>query len=336
MIRAAIVGATGYTASELIELLLRHPDVTITQVTSRQEDDLAIADVHPRLLGRLDLKLEPLDVESIRKNADVVFSCLPHAASAEIVSTILDGRIRAVDFSADYRLKSLATYEKWYATKHPDPDRIGKAPYGLGEFFADEIVDAEVTANPGCYPTSAILALAPLLKAGLVSPDDIIVDSKSGVSGAGKKLAPAFLYNEANESIAAYAVGQHRHTPEIAEVLSTISGKPVSVIFTPHLVPMTRGILTTAYAKPMSDASVERLFDALREQYANDPFVRVTSELPATKHVAHTNFCDITIRRVGDRVVVVSAIDNLIKGASGAAVQNMNLMFGVPVTTSLT
>ncbi len=336
MIRAAIVGATGYTASELIELLLRHPDVTITQVTSRQEDGLAIADVHPRLLGRLDLKLAPLNVDSVRENADVVFSCLPHAASAEIVSTILDGRVRAIDFSADYRLKDLDTYEKWYATKHPDPSRIGKSPYGLGEFFADEIVDAEVTANPGCYPTSAILALAPLLKTGLISPDDIIVDSKSGVSGAGKKLAAAFLYNEANESIAAYAVGQHRHAPEISEVLSTISGQSVSVIFTPHLVPMTRGILTTAYAKPTSDTSADRMLEVLREQYANDPFVRVTTELPATRHVAHTNYCDITVRHVGDRVIVVSAIDNLVKGASGAAVQNMNIMFGFPIETALT
>jgi len=335
MIRAAIVGATGYTASELIEILLRHPDVTVTQVTSRQEDRPAISDVHPRLRGRLDLKLEPLDVDSVRKNADVLFSCLPHGASAEIVSTVLDGKIRAIDFSADYRLQNLATYEKWYATKHPDPNRMGKAPYGLGEFFADQIVDAEVTANPGCYPTSAILALAPLLKADLIAPDDIIIDSKSGVSGAGKKLAPAFLYNEVNENIAAYAVGEHRHTPEIAELLSTISGKSVSVIFTPHLAPMTRGILTTAYSKPTTEASAGVLLDALRDHYAGHPFVRISPDLPATKHVAHTNFCDITVRRVEDRIVVISAIDNLIKGASGAAVQNMNLMFGFPETTAL-
>ena len=335
MIRAAIVGATGYTASELIEILLGHPQVTITQLTSRQADCPAIAEIHPRLRGRLDLNVEHLDVDSVRQNSDVVFSCLPHAASAEIVSTILDGRIRAIDFSADYRLKELATYESWYGTKHPDPSRIGKVPYGLGEFFSSEIADAELTANPGCYPTSAILALAPLLEAEQIAPDDIIVDSKSGVSGAGKKLATPFLYYEVNESISAYAVGQHRHTPEIGEVLSTITGKSVSVIFTPHLVPMTRGILTTAYAQPISDLSQDALIDVLREKYAGHPFIRVTSDLPATKHVAHTNYCDITVRRVQDRVIVISAIDNLIKGASGAAVQNMNVMFGFPVTTAL-
>ena len=335
MIRAAIIGATGYTASELIEILLRHPEVQITQVTSRQEDCPAIADVHPRLLNRLDLRLEPLDVDAVRKNSDIVFSCLPHAASAEVVSTILDGQIRAIDFSADYRLTDLKTYEQWYATKHPDPDRIGNVPYGLGEFFSESISDAELTANPGCYPTSAILGLAPLLKSGLIEPSDLIVDSKSGASGAGKKLAPALLYNEVNENIAAYSVGQHRHTPEICQILSAISGKSVSVIFTPHLVPMTRGILTTAYAKPTSNQSDEQILEALHDYYADQPFVRITSELPATKHVAHTNFCDITVRRVGDRILVISAIDNLIKGASGAAVQNLNLMFGFPITTAL-
>lgn len=335
MIRAAIVGATGYTASELIELLLRHPDVKITMVTSRQEDAPSISQVHPRLLSRLDLNLEPMDADSVRKNADVVFSCLPHAASAEVVSTILDGRIRAIDFSADYRLTDLATYEQWYATKHPDPARVGSVPYGLGELFSDQIADAELTANPGCYPTSAILGLAPLLKNRLIETSDIIIDSKSGASGAGKKLAPALLYNEVNESISAYSVGEHRHTPEIAQVLSAVAGESVSIVFTPHLVPMTRGILTTAYAKQAQDASVDQLLQSLSEFYAEHPFVRVSPELPATKHVANTNFCDITVRQVGDRVVVITAIDNLMKGASGAAVQNLNLMFGIPLTTSL-
>ncbi|MCA9215041.1 MAG: N-acetyl-gamma-glutamyl-phosphate reductase, partial [Planctomycetales bacterium] len=295
----------------------------------------SIAEVHPRLFGRLDLDLEPFEADDVKANADVVFSCLPHAASAEVVSTVLDGRVRAIDFSADYRLKSLDIYESWYDIKHPDPDRLGKVPYGLGEFFASDIAEAEVTANPGCYPTSAILALAPLLLANAIEPTDIIVDSKSGCSGAGKKLSPGLLYNEVNENIAAYSVGQHRHTPEIMEVLSTISGKEVSAIFTPHLVPMTRGILTTAYARPTSEASAEQLLEILKEQYAKHPFVRVTPELPATKNVANTNFCDITVRKVADRIVVISAIDNLTKGASGAAVQNMNLMFGFPETTAL-
>lgn len=190
MIRAAILGATGYTASELIELLLRHPNVTISNLTTRQEDSPDVASIHPRLLGQLDLKLQPFDAQRIQQEADVVFSCLPHAASAEIIAPLLDGRLRVIDFSADYRLTDLQTYESWYKTTHPDPNRIGSVPYGLCEFYANDIANAELVANPGCYPTSAILALTPLLRNGLIEPTDLIIDSKTGVSGAGKKLAP--------------------------------------------------------------------------------------------------------------------------------------------------
>jgi N-acetyl-gamma-glutamyl-phosphate reductase len=243
--------------------------------------------------------------------------------------------MKVVDFSADYRLRDVDSYETWYGGTHPDPKRVGDTPYGLPEWFKSDIQTATLVANPGCYPTSAILALAPLLKAGLISPDGIIVDSKSGISGAGRKAKLATHYPECNESITAYGVGKHRHGPEISQILGVIAGQDVNAIFTPHLVPMNRGILTTAYSVPVGTASESDLMDACREAYRDCPFVRVIDSLPHTRDVIHTNFCDVTVRVVQDRVVTISSEDNLIKGASGAAVQNFNLMFGYPETTAL-
>ncbi len=335
MTRVAILGATGYSALEAIKLLLRHPGAEITAVTSRQEGNPPISQSHPSLAKRLELPLEDLSPAEICKRAECVFSCLPHGVTSRLVPQLLAGGARVVDFSADYRLRDAAVYEKWYGEKHDDPGRLTSAVYGLPELFRAEIKKAPLIANPGCYPTSAILALTPLLKAGLVEETDIVIDSKSGVSGAGRTLKLTSLYAECNESVSAYGVGKHRHTPEIEQVISTGSGRTVEVIFTPHLIPMDRGILTTAYSRPKSGVTEKQVMETLREFYKAEPFVRVVENLPATKDVAHTNYCDITARLVRGRVITISTIDNLIKGAAGAAVQNFNLMYGYDEATAL-
>ena len=335
MIRAGILGATGYTALELMQLLLRHPEVEITLLTSRQEDNPHVSSVHPQLAERLDLCLQPAETEKILERADVIFSCLPHAASAEIVKPLVDAGRRVVDFSADYRLTDREVYESWYRVTHPDPERIGKVAYGLPELFAADIAKADLVANPGCFPTSAVLALAPLLKSKLISTDGIIVDAKTGVSGAGRTPKLRFHYPECNESIAAYGVGAHRHTPEIDQLLSSACNQKIECLFTPHLAPMERGILSTCYAIPEDGVTEESLMDSLRSFYEGKTFVRVVDHLPETRHVSGTNYCDITVRVARGRAVILSAIDNLIKGASGAAVQNFNWMYGFPETTAL-
>ena len=335
MIRIGILGATGYTALELIKLLLRHPHAQIEALTSRQEGRPHVSAIHPSLTGRLDLHLEDLKPEAVAERCQCAFLCLPHAASAESAKALLARNVRVVDLSADYRLNDAATYKQWYEHEHPDPERLGSTPYGLPELFAADIPAAPLVANPGCYPTSAILPLAPLLKAGLIEPDDIIVDSKSGVSGAGRTPKLNTLYPECNESISAYSVGKHRHQPEIEQILGRATGKSVSVIFTPHLTPMDRGILSVIYARPTRPLTEADALACLREFYAGQPFVRVVSHLPATKDTSYTNFIDITARVVKGRLLLLSAEDNLIKGASGAAVQNFNLMYGLPQTTAL-
>ena len=335
MVRIGILGATGYTALELIKLLLRHPEAEITTLTSRQEGNPHIATVHPQLVGRLDLHLEDSSPEVIASKVDCVFSCLPHGASASTVRAILECGKRVIDFSADYRLDDEETYAQWYGQKHIDPERLGRTVYGLPELFREQIPQAQLVANPGCYPTSAILPLAPLLQQGLIDTDGIIVDSKSGVTGAGRTPKLTVHFPECNESISAYNIGRHRHTPEIDQILQRSTGKHVEVIFTPHLIPMDRGILTTAYAVPKSGVTEEQMLRCLGDYYADKPFVRVVQHLPGTKDTAHTNFCDITVRQARGRAIVISCLDNLIKGASGAAVQNFNLMYGFSETTAL-
>jgi N-acetyl-gamma-glutamyl-phosphate reductase len=335
MTRVAIIGATGYTALELIKLLLRHPEAEITALTSRSEDRPHVASVHPQLAGRIDLQMADYGPSEIAARADVAFSCLPHGVTATLVPKLLELGVKVIDLSADYRLNSADSYLQWYGGKHGDPGRLGKVVYGLPELFREEIRKASVVANPGCYPTSAILPLAPLIKLGLVAPREIIVDSKSGVSGAGRTPKLTTHFPECNESISAYNVGRHRHTPEIEQVLSTASGKTVEVIFTPHLVPMDRGILSTTYSQPLGELSEEKALAAIREFYSSEPFVRVVNHLPGTKDTTGSNFCDITVRMVRGRLITISCLDNLIKGASGAAVQNFNLMYGYPETTAL-
>jgi N-acetyl-gamma-glutamyl-phosphate reductase len=304
-------------------------------VTSRQEGQPHIAMIHPSLTGRVDLRLEDLSPAEVAARAECVFSCLPHGASASVIPAILDGGARVVDFSADYRLNDADVYAEWYGQKHADPQRLGKVVYGLPELFRPQIPPSKLVANPGCYTTSAILALSPLLKAGLIEPKTIIVDSKSGVSGAGRTLKLTTHYPECNESISAYNVGRHRHTPEIDQILGTVAGTPVEVVFSPHLVPMDRGILTSTYSQPIKPVTEEGVMQVIRDFYADEPFVRVVDHLPGTKDSMGTNFCDITARVVRGRVLVFSCLDNLIKGAAGAAVQNFNLMYGYGETTAL-
>lgn len=333
--RVAILGASGYTGLELLRILLRHPEVEVTLVSTSREESPALSAVHPQLTGQLGLHLEQATPAEIAERADCVFGCLPHAASAAVMAELLDHKLKVIDLSADYRLNSREVYETWYGVSHPDAGRLGQVPYGLPELYRERIRGASLVANPGCYPTSAILALAPLLREGLIEPSGIVIDSKSGVSGAGRNPKPAFHFPECNESFAAYGVGTHRHMPEIDQVLSDAAGNAVEVVFTPHLVPMDRGILSTCYATPRGELSAERVMQTLRSTYAEEPFVQVVDDLPATKHVSGTNRCHVTARVVRGRVVVVSVIDNLVKGASGAAVQNFNLLYDYSETTAL-
>jgi N-acetyl-gamma-glutamyl-phosphate reductase len=294
-----------------------------------------VAEVHPQLAGRLDLRLENFTPKEVAARSDLVFCCLPHGAAALATPDLLAGGAKVIDFSADYRLNDPTTFRQWYHEDHHDPQRLGKVVYGLPEWFREEIRYADLVANPGCYPTSAILPLAPFLGKELIEPQDIIVDSKSGASGAGRTPKLSFHFPECNESISAYGIGTHRHTPEIEQILGRITGREPQVIFTPHLVSMDRGILSVIYCRPTQNLDQPAAMQVLREAYKGEPFVRVVDHLPATKHTAFTNFCDITARIVRGRLLLISAEDNLIKGASGAAVQNFNVMYGFPETTAL-
>jgi N-acetyl-gamma-glutamyl-phosphate reductase len=333
-VKVAILGGSGYTAVELLKILLRHPHAEVVAATSRQDEH--IADLHPSLLGRIDLRCEPFNPDALKaKGVQLAFACLPHGNSMESIPPLLDRGIRVVDLSADYRLRDVKVYEEWYKEKHQDTTNLAHAVYGLPEVYGDAINSAKLIANPGCYPQSAILGLAPLAAKGLIDLNAIIVDSKSGVSGAGRTPKLTTHFPECNESVSAYGIGTHRHTPEIEQALSDVAGKPVSVIFTPHLIPMDRGILSTCYApltQPATDAELTQLF---RTYYAGQPFVRVRTTPPATKDTSGTNFLDVCVKVVRGRAVVVAAEDNLVRGASGVAVQNFNRMYGFDERTGL-
>ena len=335
MTRIAILGATGYTALELLKILARHPHVEVTALTTRQDSKPHISEIHPALTGQFDLVCENLSAEEVGQRADIVFCALPHTASMEAVPQLLDAGCRVIDLSADYRLSDPGVYEKWYGHVHTDPTRLSSTVYGLPELFMDRIPSAELVANPGCYTSTSILGLAPLLAAGLIESSGIIIDAKSGVSGAGRTPKLGTLFSECNESVTAYGIGTHRHTPEIEQVLTDICGSDVQVAFNPHLMPMDRGILCSMYPRLKQQKSVEELLNVYREFYRGQPFVRIVENIPATKHVAHTNFCDISVRLNRDQLVVFSATDNLIKGASGVAVQNMNLLMGLDQRTGM-
>jgi N-acetyl-gamma-glutamyl-phosphate reductase len=335
-VKVAILGGSGYTAVELIKILLRHPGVEISAITSRQEPGKPVSGEHPSLIGRCDLPMENFDPDALKaKGIDCAFGCLPHGLSAEVIAPLLERGIRVVDLSADYRLSDPAVYAEWYGTPHHDTANLKHAVYGLPELNAERIASAKLVANPGCYPQTGILGLAPLVAEKLIDLKSIIIDSKSGVSGAGRTPKLTTHFPECNESLSAYNVGKHRHTPEIEQALSLVAGVPVSVIFTPHLIPMDRGIFSTIYATPTKPVNEAELMALYRRYYAGKPFVRVRDTLPATKDTAHTNFLDVCVKVVKGRVVVLACEDNLIRGASGVAVQNFNLMFGFDERTAL-
>jgi len=335
--KVGIINVTGYAGAELARLLSQHPDVELASVTGRSAAGRKIGDVFPHL-ANINLTIEP-EIGDIA----LAFSAMPHKESARQILPLLDRGIRVVDISADFRLKDAAKYQSWYGVTHPAPQLLEQAVYGLPELYRAQIVSAQLVANPGCYPTGAILALAPIVKAGLIEPD-IIVDSKSGVSGAGRTLSLNTHFPETNEDVTAYALGGHRHLAEIIQELNLLyPGLLSSITFVPHLIPMTRGILTTAYA-PLSPGKVkkkekerERLFQLYLDFYKDEPFVRVVEYPPHTKHSWGNNMCFVhpTIDARAGRFIVVSSIDNLVKGAAGQAVQNMNLMLGLPETTGL-
>lgn len=331
MLKVAVVGASGYTGVELIRLLVGHPEIEITCVTSRQHEGLPINQVFPTLTGFCELPCDSLDVTAIADKAELIFTALPHKSAMEVIPGFLAAGCKVVDLSADYRLKDQFVYEQWYQ-EHSSPKLLEEAVYGLPELFRQEIYGARLVANPGCYPTSVALGLAPLLKNRLIDPATLIIDSKSGATGAGRSAKQGSLYCEVNEGFKAYGVASHRHTPEIEQTLSLLSGRPVEVNFTPHLLPVNRGILSTMYATLLSAKSTSELLDLYREFYADESFIRVMpgGDLPNVAFVRGTNFCDLGLvsdQRTG-RVIVVSAIDNLVKGAAGQAVQNMNLICG--------
>jgi N-acetyl-gamma-glutamyl-phosphate reductase len=337
-IGVAIVGASGYAARELIRILLNHPAVTIAAATSRQDESPRLSALHPGLARRIDLACEEFDPDRIAARAQYAFLALPHTASMAVVPALRQRGVRVIDLSADYRLSDAQVYADWYGHAHTDPAGLRSAVYGLPELFRERIPAVDLIANPGCYTSTSILALAPLIAGDLIDRKSIIIDAKSGVSGAGRSPKLTYHFPECNENLHAYSVGLHRHTPEIDQVLTEVAagrGEPVEVIFTPHLVPMDRGIFATIYAQPKHAAIEHDLVDLYRSYYRTSPFIRVMEHLPTTKDSAHTNFCDIALRVVRGRILVLSCLDNLVKGAAGVAVQNLNLMLGCPEETAL-
>ena len=333
-IRAGIINVTGYIGAELARLLRQHPQVKLVTVTGRSAAGQKLADVFPSFTGTNYTIEDELD-----SKIDIAFSAMPHKSSVDIVPSLLKKGIRVVDTGADFRLKNADEYPKWYGFTHPSPKLLKQAVFGLPELHQNEIASASLVANPGCYSTGAILALAPIVKEGLVRPD-IVVDSKSGISGAGRTLTLSTHYSELNEDICAYSLEGHRHLPEIEQELKALdpSTSP-SITFVPHMVPMTRGILSTCYAE-LADSrrlTIGNLKQIYREFYKHAPFVQITTQPPHTKHISGTNFCLIypTIDSRTNRLIVISCLDNLIKGGAGQAVQNMNLMFDLPETTGL-
>ncbi len=338
MIRAAIVGATGYAGAELVRILSAHPEVTITTVTSRQFAGQKFDRIFPALTGRLDLVCEELADEQIGAGADVVFTALPHKMPMRLAPEILHRGCRLVDLSADFRFNEAAVYEAAYQP-HAFPGLLAEAVYGLSEVYTDRIRGARLIGNPGCYPTSVLLPLIPLLKGGLIEAEGIVVDSKSGVSGAGRSPSLTVHFCEVNDSFKAYKVAAHRHAPEMETYAGEAAGRPVRLTFVPHLVPMTRGMLSTVYARPAPGVTARVVQECLESFYAGRPFIRLrpAGMPPDTLHVRGINACDIgwVHDERNQRLILMSAIDNLVKGAAGQAVQNMNLMFGLDESEGL-
>lgn len=340
MVRIGIVGASGYTSSELIRLLVSHPDdIKLEMVTSTTYDGEPVTKVLPSLKGFVELEFEKFEVDKLKDRVDFVFLAVPHKVAMSFAPGILEQSIKVVDFSADYRLKDAKVYEDWYHVEHTSPELIDTAVYGMPEIYRETIRSAQLVANPGCYPTSAILGALPLLKEKIVSLDNIVVDSKSGISGAGRKPKAVTHLPTRDANVAPYSIGIHRHTPEIEQELSFCANAEIKLNFTPHLIPMSRGILTTSYFKLKEQVTTDEVLELYNKFYKKEPFVRVLNkgEYPQTKAVCGSNFCDIGLESVSrtKTIIVSTAIDNLVKGASGAALQNFNLMAGFDETAGL-
>ena len=336
--RVGIIGATGYTGVELLRLLLHHPEVEVTALTSQKYAGLPIDQVFPSVMKYLQLKCEELNLDQVSKKTDFIFTAVPHKTAMETVPSFVQRGKKVVDLSADFRLQDPAVYERWYQ-KHTAPELLKESVYGLPELHRKKIREAKIVGNPGCYPTGALIGLIPLVEKGMISLESIIIDSKSGVSGAGRDVVLESLFCEVNEGVRAYKIFEHRHTPEIEQELSQLVQKKVNVTFVPHLIPIDRGILTTLYVILAKKMKTEEVLNIFEQYYEKEPFVRIfqKGKIPNTKNVRGSNYCDIGLKvSEGDgRLVVVTAIDNLVKGASGEAVQNMNIMLGYPETMGL-
>ena len=339
MINVGIIGASGYTGAELARILCNHPEVRITAATSRQNAGRSLSEIFPSLRGKVDIICQNLSVAELSEKADFFFTAVPHKTAMDLVPDLLAAGKKVVDLSADFRLRDVDVYEEWYQA-HSSSQLLKEAVYGLPELYRSDIGGCRLVANPGCYPTSIILGLAPLLKAGAIEVQSIIADSKSGTSGAGRAAQTGSLFCEVHDGFKPYKVGRaHRHTPEIEQELTSLAGGEVRISFTPHLLPISRGILSTVYASLAPGYDREKIDTLYHNQYQQEPFVRLLAEdsFPATQYVRGSNYCDISykIDPVNNRIIVMSAIDNVVKGASGQAVQNMNLMLGFEETTGL-
>lgn len=339
MMKAGIMGATGYAGGELARLLLQRDDVEITWYGSKSYVGQKYASVFKNMVQFADDACMDDNMEALAEQVDVIFTATPQGFCASLMNEVVLSKAKVIDLSADYRIKDVAVYEKWYKIEHKTPEYIKEAVYGLPEINRDKIRDARLIANPGCYPTCSFLSVYPLVKEGLIDPNTVIIDAKSGTSGAGRGAKIDNLYCEVNESIKAYGVGVHRHTPEIEEQLSLAAGKPVTISFTPHLVPMNRGILVTAYGTLLKSVTYEDVKAIYDKYYENEYFVRVLDreEVPQTKWVEGSNFVDVNFKidPRTNRIVMMGAMDNLVKGAAGQAIQNMNIMFGLPENQGL-
>lgn len=339
MLNCSIVGATSFTGNELIRILARHPRARIAVLTTRSGEKIYARDLVPALGKASELVIEQYDFKKVARSSDVVFLTLPHTEAAKVASDFYDHGKVVIDLSADFRLKQEKLYKEWYGEPHPKKNLLRAAVYGLPEVYRGKIRTANLIANPGCYPTGAILGLAPLLKNGLILTENIVIDSKSGVSGAGKKLSQGTQFCEVNENFGAYKVNRHQHTPEMEQVLSEVAGESMDITFVPHLLPLTRGILSTIYARKKKGVKKEKIAKAFQVFADSEPFITFLGldRFPSLKDVQGTNFCSIgvAVDSRSDQVIVITAIDNLVKGASGQAVQNMNIRFGFPEESGL-
>lgn len=337
--KAAIIGATGYGGAELIRLLNNHPEVEVSSVHSSSQQGVWMDDVYAHLQNNTNLQLEKIDPELIAKKADIVFLSTPPGVSRDITKDLLDQGLKVIDLSGDLRIKDRKTYEKWYGIDAADQAIIDEAVYGLTEWAREDVKNARLISNPGCYPTATILGLAPVVKEDIIHLDTIIVDAKSGVSGAGRSPSAVTHFSEMNDNFKIYNVNKHKHVPEIEQGLKRLNNRVDTITFSTHLVPMTRGIMATIYAKTKNPMTEKQLRDLFRETYKHSSFVRIRKEgvYPSTKEVYGTNYCDIGVtydERTG-RITIVSVIDNLVKGASGQAIQNLNVMLGIDETSGL-